>query len=126
MSKMFAKDITNKNMTACLSILMMCIFVLSACNVNNKKGVKIKGSDSPFVFRHESANAIYHWKSTLAPNKYEITFMQKHHIKRMYVKFFDVSTDNLYDEKGIGEQPVPIATTIFNGYPKLIQENNIP
>lgn len=46
MSKMFAKDITNKNMTACLSILMMCIFVLSACNVNNKKGVKIKGSDS--------------------------------------------------------------------------------
>lgn len=35
------------------------------------------------------------------------------------------STDNLYDEKGIGEQPVPIATTIFNGYPKLIQENNI-
>lgn len=46
MSKMLAKDITNKNMTACLSILMMCIFVLSACNVNNKKGVKIKGSDS--------------------------------------------------------------------------------
>ena len=125
MSKMFAKDITNKNMTACLSILMMCIFVLSVCNVNNKKGVKIKGSDSVFVFRHESANAIYHWKSTLAPNKYEMTFMQKHHIKRMYVKFFDVSTDNLYDEKGIGEQPVPIATTIFNGYPKLIQENNI-
>lgn len=125
MSKMFAKDITNKNMTACLSILMMCIFVLSACNVNNKKGVKIKGSDSVFVFRHESANAIYHWKSTLAPNKYEMTFMQKHHIKRIYVKFFDVSTDNLYDEKGIGEQPVPIATTIFNGYPKLIQENNI-
>ncbi len=37
MSKMFAKDITNKNMTACLSILMMCIFVLSACNVNNKR-----------------------------------------------------------------------------------------
>lgn len=49
MSKMFAKDITNKNMTACLSILMMCIFVLSACNVNNKKGVKIKGSDSKAV-----------------------------------------------------------------------------
>ena len=96
MSKMFAKDITNKNMTACLSILMMCIFVLSACNVNNKKGVKIKGSDSVFVFRHESANAIYHWKSTLAPYKYEMTFMQKHHIKRMYVKFFDVSTDKMY------------------------------
>lgn len=50
MSKMFAKDITNKNMTACLSILMMCIFVLSACNVNNKKGVKIKGSDSLMYF----------------------------------------------------------------------------
>lgn len=38
--------------------------------------------------------------------------MKKHHVKRMYVKFFDVSTDNLYD--GQGEQPVPIATTVFS------------
>lgn len=68
--------------------------------------------DSVFVYRHNPANAMYYWKTVLNINDYEMDFMKKHHVKRMYVKFFDVSTDNLYD--GQGEQPVPIATTVFS------------
>jgi hypothetical protein len=36
------------------------------------------------------------------------------------LKFFDVSTDNLYDGKGI--QPVPIATTIFMDSTKILTD----
>ena len=79
--------------------------------------------DSGFHFKHEPANAVYHWKTVLNPNSYEMDFMRKHHVKRMYVKFFDVSTDNLYDGKGV--QPVPIATAIFNDSPRRIADNQI-
>jgi len=82
-----------------------CLFTLFGCNSKEKSM-----SDS-FVFVHEPANAVYHWKTVLKPTKYEVDFMKRHHVKVMYVKFFDVSTDNLYDGKG--EQPVPVATTIF-------------
>lgn len=68
-------------------------------------------SDTAFAFKHEPVNAVYHWKTVLNPNKFETDFMKKHHVREMYVKFFDVSTDNLYDGKG--EQPVPVATTVF-------------
>ncbi len=79
--------------------------------------------DSVFHFRHEPANAVYYWKRKLNPNSYEMEFMRKHHVKRMYVKFFDVSTDNLYNGQGV--QAVPIATTIFNGSPKRIANYHI-
>jgi len=62
-------------------------------------------------FEHQPANAVYHWKTVFNPNAYEKEFLKKHDIKRLYLKFFDVGVDNLYDGKG--EQPVPIATTIF-------------
>ena len=103
-------------------IICLCfVGIMFGCNQTQTK--TSKAVDSGFVFRHEPANAVYHWKSTLAPNSYEMAFLEKHHIKRMYVKFFDVGIDNLYD--GAGEQPVPVATTIFNNYPKLIQSKNI-
>lgn len=110
----------NKYLILTLNLLAF-LLCLSSCNGNKK--TKTEKQDSVFVFRHEPANAVYHWKSTLAPNHYEMAFMKKHQVKRMYVKFFDVSTDNLYN--GSGEQPVPIATTIFNGSPELIEKNDI-
>jgi hypothetical protein len=101
-----------------LLVLSFCMPTLIGCRENVKSDA---GSLSSFT--HEPCNAVYHWKTVLNPNAYEMDFMKKHHVKRMYVKFFDVSTDNLYDGKG--EQPVPIATTIFKENSKQIAENRI-
>ena len=75
---------------------------------NNEKGEK---SATAGHFAHRPANAVYHWKRVYDPNTYEKEFLMKHRVERMYLKFFDVGVDNLYDGKG--NQPVPIATTIF-------------
>ena len=101
-----------------LLVLISCIITLTGCHENVKND-----TDSLSCFTHEPCNAVYHWKTVLNPNTYEMDFMKKHHVKRMYVKFFDVSTDNLYDGKG--EQPVPIATTVFKENSKQIVDNHI-
>lgn len=104
------------------AILCFClIWCLAGCTQKDAKAIQT--INKPFVFQHEPANAIYHWKSTLAPNQYEMEFIQKHKVKRMYVKFFDVGTDNLYDGNGV--QAIPIATTIFSGSPKEIEGKGI-
>ena len=95
-----------------------CLFTLLGCNSK----VKSK-SDRSFVFVHEPANAVYHWKTVLNPDAYAVDFMKKHEVKRIYIKFFDVSTDNLYDGKG--EQPVPVATTIFKVDSTFWESNSI-
>ena len=35
-------------------------------------------------------NAVYYWKTTFRLNAYEREFLDKHHVTKMYVKFFDV------------------------------------
>ena len=97
-------------------LVSLCLFaVLGSCN-------KTKGEQElGFIFKHAPANAIYHWKTSFCPNKYEKDFIRLHHIERLYVRMFDVGIDNLYN--GEGEQPVPIATTIFKD--SLQSVNNI-
>ena len=106
-------------------ILMAVVLVLGlSWGILFQRGyIQDEYGDSVFRFSHEPANAVYHWKTVLDPNNYEMNFMKKHHVKRIYVKFFDVSTDNLYN--GQGMLPVPIATTIFNGSPKKIANYHI-
>ena len=99
------------------------LLVLSIIGCDGGEKVPKSSIDSAFVFMHEPANAVYHWKTVFAPNTYEMSFMKEHEVKRMYVKFFEVGTDNLYN--GQGEQPVPIATTIFKQSSALIAGNNI-
>lgn len=96
-----------------IGIIVVCLSLLAGCT--GKKTIpEIKNSgDSTFVFKHEPGNAIYHWKTTFNPNEYELGFLRKHDVSRLYLKFFDVGTDNLYNGKGV--QPVPIATTVFLG-----------
>jgi hypothetical protein len=103
--------------------ILMLLFVSFLLSIHGCNG-REKGEVSPvFVFKHEPANAVYHWKTVLNPNQYEINFMKKHQVKRMYLKFFDVSTDNLYDGQGV--QPVPVATTIFKESSKQIIDNEV-
>lgn len=103
------------------SIIAIIVLTFCCCKGKNDKVSVVK--DSVFVFHHEPANAVYYWKTVLNINGYEMDFLKKHHVKRMYVKFFDVSTDNLYD--GQGERPVPIATTIFTQSLDSIRKSKI-
>lgn len=95
----------------CFIYIIVSIFVLVFFSCKGESGKVSVAKDSVFVFHHEPAKAVYYWKTVLDINDFEMNFMKKHHVKRMYIKFFDVSTDNLYD--GQGKQPVPIATTVF-------------
>lgn len=57
-------------------------------------------------------NAIYHWKSTFAPNEQEWEFLRKHNVRRLYIRMFDVVLEHSEDD--LGYAIVPIATTHFN------------
>jgi hypothetical protein len=108
---------------ALIIMMWLCIFIIAGCKGNKDVSAARGSADTAFVFRHEPANAVYHWKRTFALNGYENGFFKKHDIKRLYLKFFDVSTDNLYDGKGI--QPVPIATTIFMDSTKIFADKSV-
>lgn len=94
---------------------------LSGC----KEGINTKEAttDSLFVFKHAPANAIYHWKTSFLLNEYERNFLREHKVGRIYIRMFDVGSDNLYN--GEGEQPVPIATTIFRDSLKTLYDMDI-
>lgn len=111
------------NRNVALVCFIVVSFALSLLGCNGGNGKVSVAKDSVFVFQHKPANAVYYWKTVLDINSYEMNFMKKHHVKRMYVKFFDVGTDNLYD--GQGEQPVPIATLVFNKMTDSIRNKGI-
>lgn len=108
----------------CLLIIVAALAsTFLGCNIGSRGSERQKTKDSVFVFHHEPANAVYYWKTVLNTNNYEMNFIKKHNVKRIYLKFFDVSIDNLYD--GQGEQPVPIATTVFTNSLEYIRSNKI-
>jgi hypothetical protein len=57
--------------------------------------------------KEEAVRAVYHWKTTYNPTQWELDWMRDHHVKRLYLKLFDV---DVYDCK---EGAAPIATTRF-------------
>ena len=56
-------------------------------------------------------NSVYYWKTTFELDSFEVSFLEKHNIERIYMRMFDVALqrDILYGEEGIE----PIATTKF-------------
>ncbi len=56
-------------------------------------------------------NGIYYWRTTFSLNDYEKDFLNKHDVKKLYIKFFDVDKD--WKAKK-GDEIVPIATIQFN------------
>jgi len=60
---------------------------------------------------HKPCNSIYYWKTTFRLSENERNFLSDHHIKRLYLRFFDVSVD-LSDRKQVSAMPE--ATLIFN------------
>ena len=112
-------SIERKGLIVLVAIFMLATIWFYGTNISRNNSVATM-ENAVFQFHHEPANAVYHWKTVLKPSSDEIHFMKNHSIKRMYVKFFDVTTDNLYD--GQGEQPVPVATTIITDQIKTFDD----
>lgn len=75
----------------CLLAIVLGLMVTQSCqrqNANSNEG-----------------NAVYYWKTTFRLNDYEREFLDKHHVTKMYVKFFDVVDK--------WEGVVPVGTLIF-------------
>jgi hypothetical protein len=53
-------------------------------------------------------NGIYYWRTTFSLNDYERSFLQKHNIKRLYLRLFDVGFNPQQPN-----EPQPIATLRF-------------
>lgn len=61
---------------------------------------------------HEASaplRAIYHWKTTWNPSRWEQQFLTVHHIERIYLRLFDVDINK--EMNWSSESIVPIATT---------------
>lgn len=58
-----------------------------------------------------SSNGIYYWKTRFCLEDYELDFLKKHEISRIYVKMFDVVLQN--DSPDDTLSVIPIATTRF-------------
>ncbi len=75
----------------CLLAIVLGLMVTQSCQRQNANS--------------DEGNAVYYWKTTFRLNGYERDFLEKHHVTKMYVKFFDV-----VDE---WEGVVPVGTLIF-------------
>lgn len=64
-------------------------------------------------------NSIYYWKTTFKVDSAEMNFLKRHDINRIYLRMFDVATEQNYATGGV--DIVPIATTKFtSAVPKNI------
>lgn len=61
--------------------------------------------------KSDEGNSIYYWRTTFSLNNSEREFLKKHNVKKIYMRFFDVSTT--YD-KGSSEKVIPEATIQFH------------
>ncbi|MBR6283483.1 MAG: hypothetical protein IKR25_04215 [Muribaculaceae bacterium] len=53
--------------------------------------VALSGCQHPQpTFVHHPMRAIYHWKTTFAPTPGELAFINRHHVGRLYIHYFDV------------------------------------
>ena len=78
--------------------------VLFACQQNPDSSTSITSSEI-------SSNGIYYWKTCFCLDDYELAFLKKHEISRIYVKMFDVALQN--DSPHDTISVIPIATTRF-------------
>ncbi len=89
-------------------ILSFIALVIGGCNADHLAGnVPLYGNEV------NAENAIYHWRTTFAPDSVERAFVQRHKVERIYLRMFDVVTefDRLHDKTNV----VPAATTRFGG-----------
>lgn len=64
---------------------------------------------------HAECNAVYYWKTTYRLSEEERTFLRKHRVGRMYIRFFDVVMD--MNQLTSEWDAVPNATILFEEQP---------
>lgn len=111
------------NRCAPLIAFALSLVLLCGCKGKSESNAHRSGGDSTFVFHHSPGNAVYYWKTVLNVNAYELAFLKKHDVRRMYTRFFDVGVDNLYN--GYGVQPVPNATLVFTNSLDSIKSRHV-
>ena len=87
-------------------ISIICLFAaLISCRQNSSSPVPAVESTTM------NNNGIYFWKTRFNLNDYELDFLRKHEISRIYVKMFDVALQNESPQDTLSL--IPIATTRF-------------
>ena len=72
--------------------------------------VPLQGAEGTSDSLQGQGNAIYYWKTVFRLTEYDRQFLKKHHIRKIYLRMFDVD----YGENMDGELEVlPFATTLF-------------
>ena len=95
---MYRANIAMKKLFIFLSILPL----LVSCNRQTANVVDVEPVREP-------NNAVYYWKTTFKLSDEEHEFLSEHQIKRLYLRYFDVSRDPDFEMI----VPVPEATLIF-------------
>src|SRR5574344_95789 len=77
------------------AIIAITVIIVIGCSLR-----QIKGIENP-------QPSVYYWRTSYQLTDKELSFIEVHHIKKMYMRFFDVVTD--------GSTTMPNATLVFNG-----------
>lgn len=87
-----------------LLLLLVALMAMTSCG---------QQSAEPITETDESVrqNSMYYWKTTFDIDSTEVAFLEMHNIKRLYVRMFDVATEQ--DFLNGTTEIVPIATTKF-------------
>lgn len=96
-------------------ILLLALLTFVGCRQNGEKPSSEESLSAAMadVSKHTD-NAIYHWKTTFAPDCREWEFLRRHNISRMYVRMFDVAAEHNLSTGKL--DVVPIATTKFEEF----------
>lgn len=79
-----------------LTALFLSLFLLTLCGCSRSEDYS----------RVPEGNAMYYWRTSLALDSAETTFLRKYDVRRLYVRFFDVVKEK-------GTSPTPNATLRF-------------
>lgn len=90
-------------------ILLLATMTVVGCRQTEVKMTSEESVSTTMVDTSNSTtNAIYHWKTTFAPDYKEWEFLHRHNITRLYIHMFDVVAERNYEAGGW--DVVPIAT----------------
>lgn len=71
---------------------------------------------------HAPANGIYYWKTVFDLNETERNFLEEHHVKRLYLRLFDVVPADKSEKSAFDFEAVPNATIAFkNSIPENVE-----
>ena len=70
-------------------------------------------NETPETVQREPGNGIYYWKTVFELNETERNFLEVHHVKRLYLRFFDVVPADKSINSDFDFEAVPNATIVF-------------